>query len=293
MKISLLQMKTLETPEENMVKIREMLQQAKAAGADIAVLPEMCCCPYENSAFVKYAMPYNSPFLTGIAEMAKELGLYVVAGSVPLASDDKIYNASFVYNDKGECIAKHRKTHLFDINVPGGQYFMESDTFTAGKDVTTFLTPWGKMGLIICYDIRFPELSRLLALEGVQGIFVPAAFNMTTGPAHWEMSFRMRALDNQVFMAGCAPARDLESSYTAWGHSISTDPWGAILGQMDETEGILTVEWDMERVETVRQQLPLLKHRRTDMYDVPYEATIGRTQRNLAGGPLAHYYNKE
>lgn len=293
MKVSLLQMKTLETPEENIGKIREMLKQAKAAGADIAVLPEMCCCPYENSAFVKYAMPYNSPFLTGIAEMAKEMGLYIVAGSVPLSSDGKIYNTSFVYNDKGECIAKHRKTHLFDINVPGGQYFMESDTFTAGKDVTTFPTPWGKMGLIICYDIRFPELSRLLALEGVQGIFVPAAFNMTTGPAHWEMSFRMRALDNQVFMAGCAPARDMESSYTAWGHSISTDPWGAILGQMDETEDILTVEWDMERVETVRQQLPLLKHRRTDMYDVPYEATIGRTQRNLAGGPLAHYYNKE
>ncbi|WP_405729161.1 carbon-nitrogen hydrolase family protein [Anaerotignum sp.] len=293
MKVSLLQMKTLETPEENIVKIREMLKEAKAEGADIAVLPEMCCCPYENSAFVKYAMPYNSPFLTGIAEMAKEMGLYIVAGSVPLSSDGKIYNASFVYNDKGECIAKHRKTHLFDINVPGGQYFMESDTFTAGKDVTTFPTPWGKMGLIICYDIRFPELSRLLAIEGVNAIFVPAAFNMTTGPAHWEMSFRMRALDNQVFMVGCAPARDMESSYTAWGHSISTDPWGAILGQMDETEGILTVEWDMERVETVRQQLPLLKHRRTDMYDVPYEATIGRTQRNLAGGPLAHYYNKE
>ena len=293
MKVSLLQMKTLETPEENIVKIREMLKQAKAEGADIAVLPEMCCCAYENSAFVKYAMPYNSPFLTGIVEMAKEFGLYIVAGSVPLASDGKIYNASFVYNDKGECVAKHRKTHLFDINVPGGQYFMESDTFTAGKDVTTFSTPWGKFGLIICYDIRFPELSRLLSLEGVQAIFVPAAFNMTTGPAHWEMSFRMRALDNQVFMAGCAPARDMESSYTAWGHSISTDPWGTILGQMDETEGILTVEWDMSRVDTVRQQLPLLKHRRTDMYDVPYEATIGRTQRNLAGGPLAHYYNKE
>ncbi|MBR3911020.1 MAG: carbon-nitrogen hydrolase family protein, partial [Anaerotignum sp.] len=229
MKVSLLQMKTAPTPEENIVKIRKMLKQAKADGADIAVLPEMCCCPYENSAFVQFAMPWNSPFLTEMAEMAKEFGLYIVAGSVPLSSEGKIYNASFVYNDKGECIAKHRKTHLFDINVPGGQYFMESDTFTAGKDVTTFSTPWGKMGLIICYDIRFPELSRLLALEGVQAIFVPAAFNMTTGPAHWELSFRMRALDNQVFMIGCAPARDMESSYTAWGHSIATDPWGFVI----------------------------------------------------------------
>ena len=293
MKVSLLQMKTAATPAENIVKIKTMLRQAKAAGADMAVLPEMCCCPYENSAFVQFAMKWDDPFLMEIAETAKELGLYVVAGSVPLSSKGKIYNASFVYNDKGNQIALHRKTHLFDINVPGGQYFMESDTFTAGKDVTAFNTPWGKMGLMICYDIRFPELSRLLALEGVQAIFVPAAFNMTTGPAHWEMSFRMRALDNQVFMIGCAPARDMESSYTAWGHSMAADPWGAVIGQMDETEGILTVELDMARVDTVRQQLPLLKHRRTDMYDVPWEATLGRVQRNLNGSPLAHYYNKE
>ena len=268
MKVSLLQMKTAATPAENIIKIKEMLKQAKAEGADMAVLPEMCCCPYENSAFVEFALEWDDPFLMEIAEQAKELGLYIVAGSVPLASEGKIYNASFVYNDKGECIAKHRKTHLFDINVPGGQYFMESDTFTAGKDVTTFPTPWGKMGLIICYDIRFPELSRLLSLEGVQAIFVPAAFNMTTGPAHWELSFRMRALDNQVFMVGCAPARDMESSYTAWGHSMVTDPWGFVIDQMDETEGILTVELDMTRVDAVRQQLPLLKHRRTDFYTV-------------------------
>ena len=286
MKVSLLQIKTAPTPEENIIKIKEMLQQAKTEGADIAILPEMCCCPYENSAFVEFAMPWNSPFLTEMAGMAKEFGLYIVAGSVPLASEGKIYNASFVYNDKGECIAKHRKTHLFDINIPGGQYFMESDTFTAGKDVTTFSTPWGKMGLIICYDIRFPELSRLLALEGVQAIFVPAAFNMTTGPAHWELSFRMRALDNQVFMIGCAPARDMESSYTAWGHSIVTDPWGAVIAQIDETEGILTVELDMTRVDTVRQQLPLLKHRRTDLYDVVTGETSGKAHFHLTKNPF-------
>lgn len=281
MKLSLLQMKTMATPEENIGKIKAMLKKAKAAGADMAVLPEMCCCPYENSAFVKYAMERDSAFLQEIAETAKELGLYIVAGSIPLASDGKIYNASFVYNNKGEYVCAHRKTHLFDINVPGGQYFMESDTFTAGRDVTTFDTPWGKFGLIICYDIRFPELSRLLALEGVQAIIVPAAFNMTTGPAHWELSFRMRALDNQVFMAGCAPARDMASSYHAWGHSIVTDPWGSVVEQLDETEGILTVELDFEKVETVREKLPLLKHRRTDLYDVVTEETSGKAHWNL------------
>lgn len=268
MKVSLLQLKTMPTPEENLEKIKEMLQAARAAGADLAVLPEMCCCPYENSAFVRYAMPENAPFLQGIAETARALGLYVVAGSVPLAEDGKIYNASFVYDSAGRCIAKHRKTHLFDIHVAGGQHFMESETFTAGKDITTFDTPWGKCGLMICYDIRFPELSRLLALAGARVIFVPAAFNMTTGPAHWEISFRMRALDNQVFLAGCAPARDLQSSYTAWGHSIVTEPWGSVVAQLAEEEGILTAELDFARLEQVRAELPLLKHRRTDFYDV-------------------------
>ncbi len=271
MKISLLQMKTAATPEENIVKIKEMLKKAKAQGADMAVLPEMCCCPYENSAFVRYAMPADSPFLTEIAETAKELGLYIVAGSVPEADGKKIYNTSFVYDSSGSCIAKHRKVHLFDINIEGGQYFMESDTFTAGREGTAFDTPWGKFGLMICYDIRFPEMARITSrnfdrFTPTNAIIVPAAFNMTTGPAHWELSFRMRALDNQVFMIGCAPARDINSSYTAWGHSIVTDPWGSVIEQLDEKEGILTVELDFDRVGKVREQLPLLKHRRTDLY---------------------------
>lgn len=274
MKLSLLQLKTAATPRENIGKIREMLRQAKAAGADLAMLPEMCCCPYENSAFVQFAMERDAPFLREIAQAAKELGLYIVAGSVPLAEDGKIYNAAFVYDDCGKLLCVHRKTHLFDINVPGGQYFMESDTFTAGRDLTTFDTPWGRFGLMICYDIRFPELSRLLALEGAQAILVPAAFNMTTGPAHWEISFRMRALDNQVFFAGCAPARDAASSYTAWGHSIVTDPWGSVLAESDETEGILTAELDFSRLDEVRTQLPLLKHRRTDFYHVVREGKL-------------------
>lgn len=268
MKISLLQIKTAATPEENLSKIERMLRGAKEAGAELAILPEMCCCPYENSAFVRFAMPEDSPFLRGLSSLAKELELYLIAGSIPLAADGKIYNASFVYNDRGERIALHRKMHLFDINVPGGQYFMESDTFTPGRDLTTFPTPWGKMGLMICYDIRFPELARLLALEGAQVIFVPAAFNMTTGPAHWELSFRMRALDNQVFMVGCAPARDADSSYTAWGHSIVTDPWGSVVAELEEEEGVLTVDLDLARIDAIRAQLPLLQHRRTDFYDI-------------------------
>lgn len=266
MKLSLIQLKTAATPEENLSRILPLLAQAKAEGADLAVLPEMCACPYENAAFVRYAMPLDGPFLQELGAAAKRLGLYVVAGSVPEKCQDKIYNTSVVFNPEGQRVASHRKMHLFDINIEGGQYFKESDTFTPGDRLAAFDTPWGRFGLMICYDIRFPELARLLVLEGADAVIVPAAFNMTTGPVHWELSFRARALDNQIFMAGCAPARDPDASYHSWGHSIVTDPWGAVLGQLDENEGILTVELDFAKVEKIRRELPLLQHRRTDLY---------------------------
>ncbi len=268
MKLSLIQLKTAAAPEQNIARILPLLKQAKAKGADMAVLPEMCACPYENAAFVRYAMELDAPFLQELGAAAKELGLYLVAGSVPEKCKNKIYNTSVVFDSKGHRTAFHRKMHLFDINIEGGQYFMESDTFTPGEWLTTFPTPWGRFGLMICYDIRFPELARLLVLEGADAVIVPAAFNMTTGPAHWELSFRARALDNQIFMAGCAPARDTNASYHSWGHSIVTDPWGTVLGQLEEKEDILTVELDFSKVEKVRRELPLLKHRRTDLYGI-------------------------
>ncbi|WP_313529892.1 carbon-nitrogen hydrolase family protein [Anaerotignum sp.] len=266
MKLALIQMKTQNTPEENLVEAKKMLDKAAKESVDIAVFPEMFACPYDNSCFPRFAMDKNDPFLMEIGNAALEYGIYIVAGSVPEKCNDKIYNTSFVFDPKGHRIARHRKIHLFDIDVEGGQRFMESDVLSPGQDFTTFDTPWGKIGLMICYDIRFPEVARLLALQGANGIIVPAAFNMTTGPAHWEFSFRARALDNQVFMAGVAPARDTTAPYVAWGHTISTDPWGTILTQMDENEGIAFVEWEMEKLDKVRRELPLLKHRRTDLY---------------------------
>lgn len=266
MKLALIQMQVKGTPEENLIKAKALLAKAAKEQFDVAVFPEMFACPYDNSCFPLFAMDKDAPFLQEIGAMAKEYGVYIVAGSVPEKFKDKIYNTSFVFDPQGRRVKKHRKMHLFDINVEGGQRFMESDVLTPGEDVTTFTTPWGKLGLMICYDIRFPELARLLALQGVKGIIVPAAFNMTTGPAHWELTFRARALDNQLYMAGVAPARDMNASYIAWGHTISTDPWGRVLTQLEEKEEIAFVEWDFEYLEKVRRELPLLKHRRTDLY---------------------------
>ena len=167
---------------------------------------------------------------------------------------------------QGNQIGKHRKVHLFDIDVKGGLSMRESDTLTAGNCDTVFDTEFGKMGVIICFDIRFPELSRMTVNDGAQVIFVPAAFNMTTGPAHWELSFRARALDNQVYMVGCAPMRDASTGYTSWGHSIVTNPWGGVDAMLDEKEGVLLAELSLDYEAQVREELPLLKSRRHDVY---------------------------
>ncbi|WP_304509711.1 carbon-nitrogen hydrolase family protein [Anaerotignum sp.] len=275
MKLALIQMQVKNTPEENLLKAKELLKKAVQEKIDLAVFPEMFACPYDNSCFPRFAMDKDDTFLAEIGNLALEYGIYIVAGSVPEKFKKNIYNTSFVFDPKGHRIASHRKMHLFDINVEGGQRFMESDVLTPGDDFTTFDTPWGKLGLIICYDIRFPELARLLALQGAKGIIVPAAFNMTTGPAHWELTFRARALDNQLYMAGVAPARDTTASYVAWGHTISTDPWGKVLIELEEKEEIAFVEWDLEYLEKVRRELPLLKHRRTDLYRLTNIANNG------------------
>ena len=182
--------------------------------------------------------------------------------------EGNVYNTSYIFDRQGKQIGKHRKAHLFDIDVKGGQSFRESDTLTAGDSDTVFDTEFGKMGVIICFDIRFPEMARMTVNDGAKVIFVPAAFNMTTGPAHWELSFRTRALDNQIYMVGCAPVRDVSSSYVSWGHSIVTDPWGKVVNMLDEKEGILLAELDLDYEDDVRDQLPLLKSRRHDMYNL-------------------------
>ena len=179
-----------------------------------------------------------------------------------------IYNTSYVFDRNGHQIGKHRKMHLFDIDVKGGQYFKESDTLTPGDQVTVFDTEFGKMGVCICYDFRFPELARLMVDQGAEVIIVPAAFNMTTGPLHWELMFRQRAVDNQVYTLGAAPARDLNVGYHSWGHSIAVDPWGKVLMEMEEKPDVKVAELDLEEVKKVREQLPLLKHRRGDIYEL-------------------------
>ena len=235
LKAAMLQSHVYSDKAENIRALCVNLEELAKEKPDLVTLPEMFNCPYQSSNFPVYAEKEGEETWQALSSLAAKYGIYLSAGSVPETDEQgHIFNTAYVFDRNGKQIAKHRKMHLFDIEVEGGQSFKESDTLTPGDQVTVFDTEFGKMGICICFDFRFPELARLMALEGARVILVPAAFNMTTGPAHWEILFRTRALDNQVYTLGTAPARDADAGYTSWGHTIAVSPWGDIMGQMEE-----------------------------------------------------------
>lgn len=257
-----------ESKKANMLKARKMIYEAADMRANIIALPEMFNCPYNNKHFREYAETYPSgETLKMLSSAAREKKVFIIGGSIPELDDQgRVFNTSFIFDNKGILVGKHRKMHLFDIDIKNGVKFKESEVLTGGSEITIVDTPWGKVGVSICYDIRFPELTRIMALKGAKIIFIPAAFNMTTGPAHWELLFKSRALDNQIFVAGISPARNENYSYVAYGNSLIADPWGSIISRLDEKEGILIQDIDLQYIDEIRESLPLLKHRREDIY---------------------------
>ena len=265
-KIGLCQMKGSFDKNESIATAERFVREAAANGAQVVSLPEMWNCPYSNDYFREYAETAEGPTVKFMSELAKELGIYLIGGSIPELDDDKVYNTSFSFDKQGNIIGRHRKVHLFDIDVKGGIRFMESDTLTAGEDLTVIDTEFCKIGVAICYDVRFPEWFRNMTLDGAKLIVLPAAFNMTTGPIHWDLTMRARALDNQIYFAANSPARDDSGPYQAYGHSCIIDPWGRVIDEADEKEQIIYGDIALEYVESVRNQLPLLKHRREELY---------------------------
>lgn len=265
-KIALCQMKGSFDKNKSMETAAAYVAEAAANGAQVVSLPEMWNCPYANEYFREYAESAEGQTVEFLSELAEKHKIYLIGGSIPELDGDKVYNTSFCFDRKGNKIGRHRKVHLFDIDVKGGIRFMESDTLTAGEEMTILDTEFCKIGIAICYDVRFPEWFRKMALAGAELIILPAAFNMTTGPLHWDLTMRARALDNQVYFAANSPARDETGPYTAYGNSCIVDPWGEFEAHGDETESIIYGEIDLEKVDAVREQLPLLKHRRGELY---------------------------
>ena len=268
-RLALCQMNVVDNKETNLNKANSMINDAVSKNVDFIVLPEMFNCPYSNDKFIEYAEEEKtSHTLLKISQLACRNNVYILAGSIPEKDGNSLYNTSYLFNRNGEMIAKHRKMHLFDIDVKGKITFMESDVLTAGNEFTIADTEFGKIGIGICYDIRFPELARIMAQEGALILFYPGAFNMTTGPAHWELLFKSRALDNQVYCVGVAPALNTDSSYHSYGHSIITNPWGDVVTEAGEKESLIISEIDLSEIKKIREELPLLKNKREDLYEI-------------------------
>ena len=273
---ALIQMRVTADKAENLRAAGAWIERCAGEGAALLVLPEMFCCPYDSAVFPRYAEPEGGPAWQMLSDAARRAHIYLVGGSMPEVDPaGRVYNTCYIFDPRGQQIGKHRKMHLFDIDVSGGQRFRESDTLSPGNQVTVVETEFGKLGVAICYDLRFPELARLMALRGAKILVYPGAFNMTTGPAHWEILYRTRAVDNQVYLLGCAPARDVTAGYVSYAHSLVTSPWGSIIAQLDEKEGRLLAELDLDEVERVRRELPLLQHRRADVYALVEQARTG------------------
>ena len=268
-RIACLQLKVRQDKDDNIEQLAEILADGRTEGADFISLPEMWNCPYQTELFPEYAEPEQGDTWLAMSTLARKHNVYLVGGSIPELDDQgRVYNTCYVFDREGRQIGKHRKVHLFDIYAHGQQVFKESDRLTGGNRFSTFDTEFCRMAVNICFDIRFPESSRIPALNGAKVIFNPAAFNMTTGPAHWELGFRQRAIENQIYMVGTSSARDPEAGYIAWGHSLITDPWGDIVMQMDEKPGVEVAELDLDYIDKVRAKLPLMSARRTDVYEL-------------------------
>ncbi len=269
MKIAQIQAHVYEDKMKNLEVFGRRMEELKDQKIDLVTLGEMFNCPYQTENFPVYAEKEGGETWRFLSDTAKRYGVYLSAGSVPERDDvGHTYNTAYMFDREGKQIAKHRKVHLFDIDVEGGQSYRESDTLTAGDHYTVFDTEFCRMGICICFDCRFPEQLRLMALDGAKVILVPAAFNMTTGPAHWEIMLRSRGLDNQCYVVATSDARDESAGYVSWGHSLIVSPWGDVIKEMDEKEGVMITEIDLEYVEKIRKQLPLLSARRTDLYEM-------------------------
>lgn len=261
-KLGLCQMLVSEDKSLNITNAIKHLNYCHDKGVDIAVLPEMFNCPYDISKFSVYAETIGGgETVKAISDAAKSLSMYIVAGSIPEADNGKLYNTSLIFNNHGKIIAKHRKIHLFDINIPGSIVFNESDVLSAGNSTTVVDTPFGKIGVAICFDIRFPDIYTQMCQQGAVCVFTPGAFNMTTGPVHWELLVRARALDNMLFHAAVSPARNNDSSYLAYGYSMVCDPWGKVLAECSDKEDILVVNINTDDIADYRNRLPVVGSR--------------------------------
>jgi predicted amidohydrolase len=269
MKVAGLQMVSATSVQANLDAARALLEAAAQAGAELAVLPEyFCILGRRDTDKLALREPFGQgPIQQFLATAARELGLWIVGGTVPLQAGDDghVRNTSLAYSPAGDCVARYDKIHLFRFDN-GSERFDEARTIERGDTPVLFDLPsrdghvW-RIGMSVCYDLRFPELYRSHAADGAQLLLVPSAFTYTTGQAHWEVLLRARAIENLAYVLAPAQGGVHENGRRTWGHTLLADPWGVVLEQRPEGEGLVVGDIDIARVTQCRAQLPALDHR--------------------------------
>ena len=263
MKVSLIQMNTQDDKAENLRSARELIEAAARDEPDLITLPETFTS-MTNSFDAQYANAEEVPdgeACQMLAELARKHGVFIHGGSMAERAGERCYNTTLVFNPQGEIVGTYRKLHLFDVDVPGGVTYRESDTMKRGEEVVTCEAAGAMLGLAICYDLRFPELFRALRDKGARIIMLPAAFTLLTGKDHWEALIRARAIETQCYMV--APAQIFthdNGRKPCFGRSMVVDPWGTVVAQAPDQVGHITVELDLGYVDQVRQKMPVMQH---------------------------------
>ncbi len=259
--------------EKNVEEALSAIDRAVAAGADLVSLPELFTFLGPKDEILENAESIPGPTVDRLAERAREHGVWIHAGSMyeratdgPAGDAERAYNTTVLLDDAGEIVATYRKLHLFDVEIGERVSVLESERVAPGDDVTVVETPFGTLGLAVCYDLRFPELFTALSRRGADVLFLPAAFTLQTGKDHWEPLLRARAIENQAYVVAAGQVGRKPNGVTTYGNSMIVDPWGTVVSRIGERSGVITAEIDLEYLERVRRELPSLSHRRSDVY---------------------------
>ena len=261
LRIACIQTNSSPNPEENIAIVSVLIREACAAGAELITTPEVVGMlePDRIAALSKAQSEEKHQVLSAFQELALELGIWLLIGSISIkVSDTKLSNRSFLINPNGEVIARYSKIHMFDVKVGDGHQYLESKTYEPGSKAVIAETPWGLMGLTICYDIRFPNLFRDLAKAGAKVIFSPAAFTRVTGEAHWHVLQRARAIENGCYIVSPAQVGTHANNRKTFGHSLIVNPWGEVLADGGTETGFIVSELDLGAVDICRSKVPSL-----------------------------------
>lgn len=263
-RVAAIQMNSTPNQRDNMAQARHLLDEALQNDPNIVAFPEnMSLLTADSDLIRKSAETVNGPTVSILREWAAEHDIWILAGSLPLkAPGGKIYNSSVFFSPEGEIHARYDKIHLFDVEVKGDQKYLESNNVQAGSKVVAADTPWGTLGLSICYDIRFPELYRQLANKGSHCMFIPAAFTAITGAAHWDVLTRARAIENQCFVIAPGQTGSPYPGRECYGHTRIVDPWGKIIAERPAGIGVVWADLNYLDMEEIRARLPALLHRK-------------------------------